>query len=124
MPAKLQLTILGRIAHFINGLKSVNRCFIPEPTARSAVRGYQFRTAIYTREKESIAKSEVHQISRGRGSRVVVSGWSSLVSKIWRTILHYNISYFCKRIWQLSQLTKGGHFRSQEYGGLSGVAST
>ena len=28
MPTKLKLTILGRIAYFINGLKSVNRCFI------------------------------------------------------------------------------------------------
>ena len=61
-------------------------------------------------EKESIAKFEVHQILRARGSRVAVSGWSSLISKIWRTILHYNISYFCKKIWQLSQPTKGGHF--------------
>ena len=62
------------------------------------------------KEKESIAKSEVHQISRALGSRVAVSGWSSLISKIRRTILHYNISYFCKMIWQLSQPTKGGHF--------------
>ena len=28
MPTKLELTILGRIAYFINGLKGVNRCFI------------------------------------------------------------------------------------------------
>ena len=28
MPTKLKLTILGRNAYFINGLKSVNRCFI------------------------------------------------------------------------------------------------
>ena len=28
MPTKLKLTILARIANFINGLKSVNRCFI------------------------------------------------------------------------------------------------
>ena len=41
---------------------------------------------------------------------MAVSGWSSLISKMWRTILHYNISYFCKKIWQLSQPTKGGHF--------------
>ena len=27
-PTKLKLTILGRIAYFINGLKSINRCFI------------------------------------------------------------------------------------------------
>ena len=27
MPRKLQLTILGRIAYFINGLKNVKRCF-------------------------------------------------------------------------------------------------
>ena len=27
MPTKLKLTILGRIAYFIIGLKSVNRCF-------------------------------------------------------------------------------------------------
>jgi hypothetical protein len=29
---------------------------IPEPTARSAVRGCSFRTAIYTRENESISE--------------------------------------------------------------------
>ena len=28
MPTKLKLTILGRVAYFINGIKSVNRCFI------------------------------------------------------------------------------------------------
>ena len=28
MPTMLKLTILGRIAYFINALKSVNRCFI------------------------------------------------------------------------------------------------
>ena len=93
---------------------SVNYIFfgLVYPRANGAKRRARvlIRTAIYTREKESIAKSEVHQISRARGSRVAVSGWSSLISKMWRTILHYNISYFCKKIWQLSQPTKGGHF--------------
>ena len=28
MPTKLEFTILGRVAYFINGLKSVNRCFV------------------------------------------------------------------------------------------------
>ena len=63
-------------------------------------------------KKESIAKSEVHQISRALGSRVVVSwsGLSSLISKIWRTILHYNISYFCKKILATFTTNEGWSF--------------
>jgi hypothetical protein len=37
--------------------------FIPEPTARSAVRGYKFPPAIYTRGTKALAKSKVHQSS-------------------------------------------------------------
>ena len=47
------------------GLKLI----IPEPTGRE----YWSRTAIYTWEKESIAKAEVQ--GWARGSRVAVSGW-------------------------------------------------
>ena len=46
---------------------------ITEPTVGSAVlgvspeRGYEFHSAIYTRERESTAKSDVRQISRAHG---------------------------------------------------------
>ena len=57
-----------------------------------------------------------------KGEWVVITDLKNMADYI--APVHYNISYFCKKIWPLLQPTNGGHFWSQEYGGLSGVANT
>jgi hypothetical protein len=65
--------------------------FIPEPTARSSVRGTNSPRLFTLGETKALAKSKVHQISRALVTNDVgvLGGWSSsLISKIWRTVIN------------------------------------
>ena len=82
------LYLSTRILRWENGLISqytLAQIFIPEPTARSAVPGEGTNSArLFTpAERNALAKSKVHQISRAHGVWVVIS----LISKMRRTMI-------------------------------------
>ena len=64
----------------------LNDLIIPEPTARKPCEGTNSPRLFTPGETKALAKSKVHQISR---AWVTVRGWSSsLISKIWRTVMN------------------------------------